>query len=92
MAFNQNILSFLRAEKDFRDKEKEKDKLGQRQSQTPFSSAFWVLTKFGQKKFRVKQIFGPRKFLFGPTKLWVKKNFGPKKIWVKQIFDLTDLT
>ena len=32
-------------------------KLGQRQSQTPFSNAFWV-----QIDFRSKKVLGPKKF------------------------------
>ena len=33
-----------------------KNKLGQRQSQTPFSRAFWVQKNFNSKKFWVKKI------------------------------------
>ena len=41
-------------------------KLGQRQSQTPFSSAFWVKEYFGSKKFGFK-------------KIWIKKILIPNK-------------
>ena len=43
------------------------NKLGQRQSQTLFSSAFWV-----QKDFGLKKVSGPKKF-------WVQKSVGFKK-------------
>ena len=36
-------------------RENKEDKLGQRQSQTPFSSAFWV-----QKDFDYKKLLGPK--------------------------------
>ena len=42
----------------------DKYKLGQRQSQTPFSSAFWV-----QKDFRSKKVLGPKSFK--SKRIWV---------------------
>ena len=44
-----------------------RNKLGQRQSQTPISSAFWVQKDFGLKK------------VLGPKNLGSKKIVGPKK-------------
>ena len=35
------------------------NKLGQRQSQTPFSSAFWVQQDFRSKKVLIRKILGP---------------------------------
>ena len=76
---------------------KKKNKLGQRQSQTSFSSAFWILStkKFcvqknfvskkilGPKKFRVQKNFGSKKTL-GPKKFWVQKMLGPKNFGSKK--------
>ena len=60
----------------------------QRQSQNPFSSAFWV-----QKDFVLNQILGPKTFwvqkILGPKKFRVQKKFeskrylDPKKFWVQ---------
>ena len=64
-------------------------KLGQRQSQTPISSAFWVQKDFGfkkcwvQKKFGSKKIVCPKKFgpsNFGSNKCRVQKMFGQKNV------------
>ena len=73
-----------------------KKKLGQRQSQTPISSAFWVLKDFGLKKvlgpkrFSSKKILGPKKMLLQKWFL-VQQNLGSKilssnKFWVKKNF------
>ena len=75
-------------------------KLGQCQSQTPFSSEFWVQKEFGFQKIFGLQKCWVKKFwsnkIFGPTKFWVHKNFGsrktlgPKKLWLDQSqLDLT---
>ena len=48
------------------------NKLGQRQSQTPFSSAFRV-----QKDFRSKKVLGPKKF-------WIQKNF-ESNLWIQKL-------
>ena len=55
------------------------DKLGQRQSQTPFSSAFWVQKIFGTKQFWVQKYFKTEKNV-------AQKNFGSKKTWVQRYF------
>ena len=65
------------------------NKLGQRQSQTPFSSVFWV-----QKEFGYKKMLGPKEIQLkkmGSQKCWFKKKFVPKKLWVQKLFDLTCL-
>ena len=46
------------------------NKLGQRQSQIPISSAFWFQQDFMSKKVRVHKNLGSKK-LFGPKKFWV---------------------
>ena len=50
------------------------NKLGQRQSQTPFSSGFWV-----QKDFMSKKIVGPNHFWL--QKVGLEKILSQKKIW-----------
>ena len=70
------------------------NKLGQRQSQTPISSAFQVQKDFGVKKCWVEIIFCSKKML-GPKKcqyqnylsyqkIWVQKILGPNKFWVQK--------
>ena len=59
-----------------------KNKLGQRKSQTPFSSAFWV-----QKDFMSKKSFGFKSFL--APKSWVIKILSRKNLGIK-IFFLTN--
>ena len=49
--------------------------MGQRQSQTPFSSAFWV-----QKVFRSKKVLSQKK-------ISLEKMMGPKNFWVQIILD-----
>ena len=53
-------------------------KLGQHQSQTPFSSAFWV-----QKNFRSKNILGPKNF--GSKNFESEKNFEFRKFCIQRI-------
>ena len=64
--------------------EKKFNKLGQRQSQTPFSSAFWV-----QKYFQYRKLLGPKKFqfrkFFVSNKILGQKDFGSKKFWFKKL-------
>ena len=60
--------SFYKCYCDICNTKKKENKLGQRQSQTPFSSAFWVQTDFWSKKvldpkkFSSKQILGSKNF------------------------------
>ena len=56
------------------------NKLGQRQSQTPYSSAFWVQKNFKSKKFWVQKNFGPQKYSVSKKNLGFKKILGQKQI------------
>ena len=58
-----------------------KYKLGQRQSQTPFSSAFWVQKDLEYKNFRVQKMLVPKNF-------WIQDFFGPKFFGTKTFLDL----
>ena len=62
---------------------KQKNKLGQRQSQTAFSSAFWVQKSVGSKNLNYRKISGPTNF--GSKKLWVQKILGPENFESKKI-------
>ena len=65
------------------------NRLGQRQSEIPFSTVFWVQKVF-QKNVNTKNKLGPKDFgekNVGSTKIfWVRKILGPK------ISDLSCLT
>ena len=58
---------------------KRQNKLGQHQSQTPFSCAFWVQESVGSK-----QILGAKYFLVKNN--FVCKSFVSKKCWVQKKF------
>ena len=59
------------------------NKLGQRQSQTPISSAFQVQKDFGVKKCWVEIIFCSKKML-GPKKCQYQNYLSYQKIWVQK--------
>ena len=63
-------------------------KLGQQQSQTPYSSAFWsseknlgfnLMSRFSLHKKWFKQFFNPRKF-------WSERLFSSERFWVQTLF------
>ena len=65
------------------------NKLGQRQSQTPFSSAFWVQKSVGSKQVLVaKKNLGPKKFwdkkILGQKEFCVQKNLVKKMFWTNK--------
>ena len=68
---------------------KNKNKLGQHQSQTPISSAFWVQKDFGLKKCWVKKIQFQKNL--GPKKVLVpyQNNFRSKKYGFKKLLKVT---